>query len=113
MIPNANSSSVPTRIWVATGPVDMRRSFDALAEHVRSFLGQNPLSGHLFVFRNRPGDKVKILWWDATGLVLYYKRLEKGAFQFPARADKVLTLSSAQLLRLLQGARWADDGDDA
>ena len=74
------------RIWVATAPVDMRRSFDALAEHVRTVLSADPLSGHLFVFRNRTGQRVKILWWDADGYCLYYKRLERGTFQVPSVA---------------------------
>lgn len=106
--PNANPSSAPIRVWLATGPVDMRRSFDALAEHVRTFLGHDPLGGSLFVFRNRPADKVKVLWWDKNGLAIYYKRLEKGAFQFPSPPDKSIALSSAQLLRLLAGLRMME-----
>jgi transposase len=91
------------QVWVATAPVDMRQSFDRLAEHVRAFLGHDPLGGHLFVFRNRSGERVKILWWDRNGLVLYYKRLERGTFQFPSSADKTLAIDSAQLVRLLAG----------
>jgi len=91
------------QVWVATAPVDMRKSFDGLAEHVRAFLGHDPLCGHLFVFRNRSAERVKILWWDRNGLVLYYKRLERGTFQFPASADKALAIDSGQLVRLLQG----------
>jgi transposase len=72
------------RVWVATAPVDMRKSFDGLAEVVRAFLGQDPQSGHMFVFRNRSGQRVKVLWWDKNGLAIYYKRLEKGTFAFPA-----------------------------
>jgi transposase len=71
------------QVWVATTPVDMRKSFDSLAEVVKNFLGQDPLSGHLFVFRNKGGQLVKILWWDEGGLAIYYKRLERGEFQFP------------------------------
>lgn len=108
---SASPTSAPIRIWMATAPVDMRRSFDALAEHVRTFLGHDPLCGHLFVFRNRPADKMKILWWDRNGLVLHYKRLEKGTFQFPSRADKSIALSSVQLLRLLEGLRLTDMDD--
>jgi transposase len=95
------------QVWLATAPVDMRRSFDRLAEHVRSFLGHDPLSGHLFVFRNRSGERLKILWWDRNGLVLYYKRLERGTFQFPASADKAMAIDSQQLVRLLQGMQIA------
>jgi transposase len=91
------------RIWLATAPVDMRRSFDALAEHVRTVLSADPLSGHLFVFRNRTGQRVKILWWDADGYCLYYKRLERGTFQFPAAAGTSVAIGSDQLKRLLSG----------
>ena len=77
-------------VWLATAPVDMRRSFDGLAEHVRAFLGHDPLSGSMFVFRNRSAQRVKILWWDHSGggLAIYYKRLEKGTFQFPSGQEK-------------------------
>jgi transposase len=91
------------RIWLATAPVDMRRSFDALAEHVRTILAGDPTSGHLFVFRNRTSQRVKILWWDSDGYVLYYKRLERGTFQFPAAAGKSIAVASDQLKRLLSG----------
>ena len=91
------------QVWVATAPVDMRKSFDGLAEHVRAFLGHDPLCGHLFVFRNRSTERVKILWWDRNGLVLFYKRLERGTFQFPSSTDKSMAIDSAQLLRLLEG----------
>jgi transposase len=92
-------------VWLATAPVDMRRSFDGLAEHVRAFLGHDPLSGSMFVFRNRAAQRVKILWWDKDGLAIYYKRLEKGTFQFPAggHAEKALAIDSAALMRLLSG----------
>jgi transposase len=92
-------------VWVATQPVDMRRSFDGLAEHVRAFLGHDPLSGSMFVFRNKNAQRVKILWWDKEGLAIYYKRLERGTFQFPACDAKSLAISSADLMRLLSGAR--------
>jgi transposase len=96
------------QVWLATAPVDMRKSFDTLADHVRAFLGHDPLCGSLFVFRNRPGERLKILWWDGSGLTLYYKRLEKGAFRFPATdGGKSLAISSAQLLRLLEGLELA------
>jgi transposase len=91
------------QVWVATTPVDMRKSFDGLAEVVRSFLGHDPLSGSLFVFRNRNAQRVKILWWDRDGLAIYYKRLERGTFQFPASGAKSVTIDSAQLMRLLSG----------
>jgi transposase len=99
---------IPTRtdgvqIWVATAPVDMRKSFDGLTEVVRSFLGHDPLSGNMFVFRNRAGHMLKILWWDRDGLAIYYKRLEHGTFRFPASGDKSLPVDRDELMRLLQG----------
>jgi transposase len=93
------------QIWAASAPVDMRKSFDGLAEHVRAFLGHDPLCGHMFVFRNRSGERLKILLWDRNGLVLYYKRLEKGTFRFPATDQKCLTLDGNQLLQLLAGSQ--------
>lgn len=94
------------QVWLATAPVDMRRSFDGLAEHVRAFLGHDPLSGHMFVFRNRSSQRLKILWWDSDGLTIYYKRLERGTFQFPTVAAErtSVAIDSGQLLRLLSGA---------
>ena len=93
------------RVWLATVPLDMRRGFDRLAEHVRTILAQDPLSGHLFVFRSRSGQRVKVLWWDANGYALYYKRLERGTFVFPDSIDgkQTITIDSAQLMKLLSG----------
>lgn len=91
------------RIWLATQPVDMRRSFDALAEQVRLILKDDPMSGHLFVFRNRTSQRVKILWWDRDGYALYYKRLERGTFQFPAAGEKSVAIDSRRLMELLAG----------
>jgi len=91
------------QVWVATTPVDMRKSFDGLAEVVRSFLGHDPLSGSLFVFRNKGGHLVKVLWWDCDGLTIYYKRLERGEFHFPRSNRVVVEINCEQLLRLLSG----------
>ena len=91
------------QVWLATQPVDMRKSFDGLAEVVRNFLSHDPLSGNLFVFRNRGGQRVKILWWDRDGLAIYYKRLERGEFQFPRANTPVVAITRDQLLRLLSG----------
>lgn len=93
----------PAQVWLATTPVDMRKSFDGLAEIVRAFLGQDPLSGHLFVFRNKSSQRLKILWWDRGGLTIYYKRLERGAFRFPSAKEPSVAVESGQLLRLLDG----------
>lgn len=91
------------RIWLATQPLEMRRSFDALAEHVRTILSHDPMSGHLFVFRNRSAQRVKILWWDGDGYALYYKHLERGTFQFPSAGQPSVAVASDQLKRLLSG----------
>jgi transposase len=71
------------RIFVSTQPTDMRWSFDGLAMITRENMGQDPLSGHLFVFFNRRGDRVKIMFWDRSGFCIWYKRLEQGVFRLP------------------------------
>jgi transposase len=93
-----------TRIFVATRPADMRKSFDGLLALVRDFLGhQDPLAGHLFVFRNKSGDRIKVLWWDRDGLAIFYKRLEEGSFAFPAGDARQVEMTAADLQLLLQG----------
>jgi transposase len=91
------------RIFVATQPTNMHLSFDRLAALARDVLQQDPLSGHLFVFRNRAGDKVKILGWDRSGFCLWYKRLERGVFHFPTAPATPLEIDAAELLLLLDG----------
>lgn len=92
----------PVKIFLCTQPVDLRRSFDGLAAIVRDGLGEDPLSGHWFVFRNRRGDRFKLLMWDRDGLLLVYKRLEEGTLKFPqAAADAHSVQVSAQDLSLL------------
>ena len=93
------------RIFVSTQPADMRRSFDALAMMAREGMGQDPLSGHLFVFFNRRGDRVKILFWDRSGFCLWYKRLEQGVFRLPqSLADAVNPeVELADLSLILEG----------
>lgn len=95
--------SSTVRVFVACVPVDLRRSFDSLADSTRELLQQDPLSGHLFVFRNRQGDRVKILYWDRTGYCLWYKRLERGTFRLPSDEAGGLEISSAELILLLEG----------
>jgi len=90
------------QIFVARAPVDFRRGFDGLAATVRT-LGEEPLSGHLYVFRNRRGDRAKILFWDRTGFCLWYKRLERGVFHFPAGETECLEVEAADLMLLLEG----------
>jgi transposase len=73
-----------TKVFVCARVTDMRCGFDSLAEQVRQFLGEDPLGGGLFVFCNKRGDRLKVLYWDTDGLALWYKRLEKGTFRLPA-----------------------------
>jgi transposase len=98
------------RIYVATAPVDGRKSFDTLCEVIRMALGRDPLSGDLFVFRNRQANRAKVLFWDGNGLVLYSKRLERGAFRFPTAAEAwptaeqtSIAMTSNELMELLAG----------
>jgi len=91
------------RIFISTVPGDMRRSFDGLAAMTEQILAQDPFSGHLFVFRNKRGDRVKILYWDRSGYCLWYKRLEEGTFRFPERREKSVEVDAAELALLLEG----------
>ena len=93
------------RIWLAVEPTDMRCGFDRLAERVRAVIGQDPLSGHLFLFRSRRGDRLKILHWDQDGFVLWYKRLEVGVFKLPrvSAESRSLELRASELAMVLDG----------
>lgn len=93
------------RIWLVIEPVDMRLGHDGLLGRVRSGLGLDPFSGHLFVFLGKRRDRCKILVWDRGGFVLYYKRLEKGRFTLPKHADGSgpVTLDTTELAMLLDG----------
>lgn len=91
------------RIFVATAPTNMHLSFDRLAALARDVLQQNPLSGHLFVFHNRLGDRVKVLYWDRSGFCLWYKRLERGVFHFPRPPAPPLEVDAAEFTLLLDG----------
>ena len=91
------------QIFVSTEPADMRRSFDGLSAMVEEVLEKSPFSGHLFVFRNRRGDRVKILYWDRSGFCLWYKRLEKGVFRFPTSEAGCVEMEAADLALILEG----------
>ena len=94
------------RVWLATGPTDMRKGYQTLALLVQETLKHDPHGGHLFVFRGRRGDLLKILWHDGQGQCLFSKRLERGRFLWPSTADGALTISTAQLGYLLSGIDW-------
>lgn len=93
------------RIWLAAEATDMRCGFDRLAERVKVVIGENPLSGHLFVFRSRRGDRLKILVWERDGFVLWYKRLEAGVFKLPRAGEgsRAVELRASELAMLLDG----------
>jgi len=93
------------RIALATKPVDFRKGLDGLAALVCD-AGVDPFSGALFVFRAKRADRVKILWWDGTGLCLFAKRLESDGFHWPKLATGTVRLSSAQLMALVEGMDW-------
>jgi len=92
-----------TRIWLVAGVTDMRKGFDGLAALVQTALADDPFSGHLFVFRGRRGDRIKVLWWDGDGMCLFAKRLERGKFIWPRAENGKVSLTPAQLSMLLEG----------
>jgi transposase len=104
------------RIYVALGATDMRLGMDGLAARAREVLQLEPLSGHVFVFRNRRGDRVKLLLWDRSGFWVLYKRLERGTFSWPTEAGVAVELRASELMLLLSGIeisrtrrrRWYD-----
>jgi transposase len=105
------------RIYLAAGATDLRRSMDGLSALVRDHLGLEPLSGHLFVFRNRRGDRLKILLWERSGFWVLYKRLERGTFSWPSEeAGSSFEMRASDLMLLLSGVelsstrrrRWYD-----
>lgn len=95
-----------TNIWIAAGVTDLRRGFTGLSAVAQTALEQDPYSGHVFVFRGRRGDLIKLLWWDGDGLCLFAKRLERGRFIWPQADKGVVALSRAQLSMLLEGIDW-------
>jgi transposase len=98
-----------TKVWLAAGVTDMRRGFTALAAQAEATLQQDPFAGHLFVFRGRRGDLVKVIWWDGQGACLFMKRLERlerGRFVWPSAKEGKVSLTPAQLAMLLEGIDW-------
>jgi len=96
-------STAATRVFIAAGNTDMRKSFNGLYSLVSSKLSQDPLSGHLFVFCNRRRDRIKVLYWDGSGLWICAKRLEKGTFHWPREGGGAVEMTQAQLNLLLGG----------
>ena len=94
------------RVYVATRPVDFRKGMDGLALAVQEMMGLDPFSGAAFVFRAKRADRIKILVWDRTGMVLVHKRLESGAFVWPQVRDGVMRMSPAQFSALFEGIDW-------
>ena len=101
------AASAGVKIMVATKPVDFRKGADGLAALVREQLRHDPFSGTIFVFRSKRADRLKILAWDGSGLILYWKRLEEGAFRWPPISDGVMRLSASQLAALVDGLDWS------
>jgi len=95
-----------TRIWIAAGFTDLRRGFQGLSTLVETVLEQAPYSGHVFVFRGKRGDLIKLLWWDGDGLCLFQKRLERGRFVWPQAESGTVAMTRAQLSMLLEGIDW-------
>lgn len=95
-----------TQIWVACGTTDMRKGIDSLAMLAQEVVKKSPYCGHLFAFRGKRGDRIKILWWDGTGLCLYAKRLERGRFVWPLTREGAVSLTPAQLSMLCEGIDW-------
>ena len=96
----------PVRVLVATKPVDFRKGMNGLAALVKEHLKTDPFSGTIYCFRARRADRVKLVFWDGSGLCLFAKRLEDGKFLWPRIQDGVMRLSAAQLAALLEGLDW-------
>ena len=95
------------RVLVATKPIDFRKGADGLAALIREVLGHDPFCGTIYVFRAKRADRVKIVAWDGSGLVLLWKRLEHGAFRWPPISDGVMRLTASQLAALVDGMDWS------
>jgi transposase len=101
MVPNR-----PVRVLVATRPVDFRKGMDGLVGLVQEYLKDDPFSGAVFVFRAKRADRIKLVWWDGSGVCLFAKRLEQGGFRWPRIEDGVVRLTAAQLAALIEGMEW-------
>ncbi|WP_445954552.1 IS66 family insertion sequence element accessory protein TnpB [Thauera sp. SDU_THAU2] len=97
-------------MWIVAGHTDMRKGFDGLAAMVQTAPSENPFSGHVFVFRGRRGDILKVLWFDGQGLLLLSKPLERGRFVWPQASGGGVSLTPAQLSMLLEGIDWRHAG---
>ena len=95
-----------TRIWIVAGITDMRNGFNGLASKVQTALKDDPMSGHVFIFRGRNEIQIKLLWSAGDGLCLLTKRLERGSFAWPSAWDGKVFLTPAQLAMLLEGIDW-------
>jgi transposase len=94
------------RVLVATRPVDFRKGAHGLAALASEVLGEDPFSSAVFVFRAKRADRVKILFWDASGLVLVWKQLQQGSFRWPPVMDGVMRLSAVEFAALFDGLDW-------
>lgn len=94
------------RVMMATKPVDFRKGAEGLATLVREEMQADPFSGAVYVFRAKRTDRVKLVFWDGTGVCLFAKRLEDGAFRWPNIQNGVMHLTAAQLSALLEGLDW-------
>jgi transposase len=97
---------VGVKVWLATGHTDMRKGFASLALVAQEVLKRDPLGGHIFCFRGRRGDLLKVIWHDGQAASLYVRRLEKGRFLWPSLADGVVAITPAQMGYLLSGIDW-------
>jgi len=95
-----------TRVFLSCRPIDLRKGFNGLVALITNELQHDSYSGHLFVFRGKRGDYLKMLYWDGTGLCLFAKRLEQGIFAWPPVIDDCMTLSQGQFTMLTEGIDW-------
>ena len=101
------AASAGVKVLVATKPVDFRKGAEGLVPLVREQLRHDPFSGTIFIFRSKRADRLKIVTWDGSGLVLLWKRLEQGAFRWPPISDGVMRLSGSQMAALVDGLDWS------